>query len=42
MKYKIKNTSQFKKDYKQVKKQGLDINALEDVVDLIAEGNPLP
>lgn len=42
MKYTVKNTSAFKKDYKRAKKRGLDLNRLRKVVDLIANGEPLP
>lgn len=42
MKYKLKVTSQFKKDYKRVKKRGLDTNELKAVIEILVEGNPLP
>lgn len=42
MPYEIKATSQFKKDYKLIKKQGKDTTELEKVIDLLAAGNPLP
>ncbi len=38
-KYKVKWTSGFKKDFKQAKKRGCDINLLIKVVHLIAQGN---
>ena len=42
MKYTVKPTSQFKKDYKAAIKRGLNIELLEDVVRLLAEGAALP
>lgn len=41
-KYIVKNTSQFKKDYKLAQKQGLNINLLKDVVAKLANGETLP
>lgn len=38
----IKTTSKFRKDYKRCKKRGLDISLLEEVIDLLLTGNPLP
>ena len=38
-KYKVKWTSRFKKDYKLAIKRGYDINLIDDVIKLIAEGN---
>ncbi len=37
MKYKIKFTSRFKKDLKQAKKQGKDIEKLFDIIEKIAK-----
>lgn len=37
MKYKIKFTSRFKKDLKQVKKQGKDIEKLFEIIEKIEE-----
>ena len=34
-------TSQFKKDYKLMKKRGLDMRKLEDVIDTLASETPL-
>jgi len=42
MKYKIRRTSQFKKDYKSIVKQNLDVSLLEEVVTLLVGGKPLP
>lgn len=36
--YKITATNQFKKEYKKAKKRGLDIKALEAVVDMLSKG----
>lgn len=35
-------TTRFEKDLRRVKKQGKDINKLEDVVDLLQSQEPLP
>ena len=42
MKYEIERTSQFKKDYKLAVKRGLDISKLKTVIQLLADGEPLP
>ncbi len=42
MKYNIRRTSQFKKDYKSIVKQKQDVKLLQEVVRLLAEGKPLP
>ena len=39
MKYKIKWTSRFKKEYKLAKKRGYDMELLKNVVQLIAKGD---
>lgn len=39
---KIKFTSQFKKDYKLALKRGCDPKELEEVITLLANGQPLP
>ena len=41
MKYKIKFTSRFKKDLKQAKKQGKDIEKLFDIIEKIAKDEVL-
>ena len=41
MKYEVKFTSQFKRDFKQAKKQGRDIDKLFDVINTIVEGGKL-
>ena len=35
-KYEIKNTTQFKKDYKLAKRRGLNLNLLKDIVTKLA------
>ena len=40
-KYEIKNTTQFKKDYKLAKRRGLDISLLKDIVTKLANVEPL-
>ena len=40
-KYEIKNTTQFKKDYKLAKRRGLNISLLKDIVTKLANGEPL-
>lgn len=40
-KYEIKNTTQFKKDYKLAKRRGLDVSLLKDIVIKLANGEPL-
>lgn len=39
--YEIKNTTQFKKDYKLARRRGLNIDLLKDVVTRLANGEPL-
>ena len=38
VKYKIKYTSDFKKNYKKIKKQGKDVEKLKYVIDRLANG----
>lgn len=40
-KYEIKNTTQFKKDYKLAKRRGLDINLLKGIITKLATGEVL-
>lgn len=40
-KYEIKNTSQFKKDYKLAKRRGMDIGLLKELVVKLANGETL-
>jgi len=42
MKYKIRRTSQFKKDYKRSIKRGLNIEKLDRAVELLAKNGFLP
>ena len=42
MKYTLKPTTQFKKDLKLMQKRGTDFKLLETVLNLLAEGSPLP
>ena len=42
MKYKIRRTSQFKKDYKRSIKRGLDINKLDKAIELLGKNGFLP
>lgn len=42
MKYTVKFTSKFKKDYKLAIKRGYSIKLLEEAVSLLANGKPLP
>jgi mRNA interferase YafQ len=41
-KYRIERTSRFKKDYKLAKKRGYDMKLLQEVVSILANGEPLP
>ena len=41
-KYTVKYTTSFKKDYKRAIKRGLKIELLEQIVALLAMGEPLP
>jgi len=42
MKYEIKRTSQFKKDYKSMVKRSMKMSELNAIIDLLAEGTALP
>ena len=42
MKYIVKNTSTFKKDYKRAIKRGLDMDRLHKAVGLLSNGEALP
>ncbi len=39
--YQVKFTATFKKSYKLMKKRGLDLSALDEVVDLLRQGRQL-
>jgi len=42
MKYQVRRTSQFRKDYKRAIKRGLDIGKLDMVIELLATDGFLP
>ena len=42
IKYRIERTSRFKKDYKLIQKRGYDIRLLQELVTILAKGEPLP
>ena len=42
MKYTLEISSKFKKDYKLAKKRGYDMTLLQEVIDLLANGETLP
>lgn len=42
MKYIIERSSQFKKDFKQAKSRGCDLNELKAVIRILANGDDLP
>ena len=42
MKYEVRFTTRFKKDYKAIQKRNLDISLLHTVIFLLAEGEVLP
>lgn len=42
MKYTVKYTSQFKRDYKLAMKQHRDISILDDAIKMLANGIQLP
>ena len=42
IKYTVKHTGQFKKDYKLAIKQNKKISLLNDVIDMLARGETLP
>lgn len=41
MKYTIKRSGRFKKNYKLAQKRGLDVNLLKDVINKLGNGIPL-
>lgn len=41
-KYTLKPTSQFKKDLKKMQKQNKDMSLLNEILELLANGKPLP
>ena len=41
MAYTLRTTSRFRKDYKRMQKRGLDMSLLDEVITLLASGEPL-
>lgn len=41
-KYTVKVTNKFKKDYKLASKRGLPINLLDNIIEKLANAEPLP
>ena len=41
MKYNVRRTSRFKRDYKTMEKRGLKMELLENVIDLLRQGKTL-
>ena len=39
--YEVKFTTAFKKSYKLMKKRGMELSLLDDVIDLLRQGKPL-
>ena len=39
--YEVKQTVQFKKDYRLAKKRGQDLRLLQEIIHLLADGKPL-
>jgi mRNA interferase YafQ len=42
MKYTVKPTSRFRKDYKLMEKRNLDMSLLDEIIAKLAQGIPLP
>ncbi len=42
MKYELRTTTKFRKDYKRCKKRGYNMSLLEDVINILLEGCELP
>ena len=42
MKYEVKYTARFQKDYKLLVKRKLDVSKVHDVIEILASGNMLP
>ena len=42
VKYTVKPTSRFRKDYKLMEKRNLDMSLLDSAIALLAKGEPLP
>ncbi|MCL1995781.1 MAG: type II toxin-antitoxin system YafQ family toxin [Defluviitaleaceae bacterium] len=41
-KYKVEPSTKFRRDYKRAIKRGYDMRLLDDVVDMLSNGNQLP
>jgi mRNA interferase YafQ len=39
---KIRYSSRFKKDFKTIVKRGYDVNLLEEIINILVQGKPLP
>ena len=42
MRYKLVLANSFKKDYKRITKQNLDLNKLDKIVQILLSGKPIP
>ena len=42
MKYEVKYTAGFKKDYKNLVKRKMDVSKVHEVIEMLASGNTLP
>ena len=42
MKYNVRRTNRYKRDYRRMEKRGADMQLLHDVIDLLRQGKPLP
>ena len=40
--YRVRPTTRFRRDLKRLKKRGYDLNLLDEVIQMLAEGKPLP
>jgi mRNA interferase YafQ len=40
--YEVKQTTQFKRDYRLAKKRGQRVDLLQEIIHLLADGKPLP
>ena len=42
MRYNVRPSKKFQKDIKRLKRRGLDMSLLDDVIEKLAAGEPLP
>ena len=42
VRYTVKPTTRFRKDYKMMEKRGVDLSLLNDIITKLAQGIPLP